>query len=113
MHVQFTWLGAAMLSLALSACTPPQPVAEAPSAPEQAAPSVPVRSRGVVHAVTPEYNAITIQHEAIPEYDMPAMVMEFTVDNPSQLEGLAAGDSVTFELRSGLDISTISEEARY
>jgi hypothetical protein len=61
---------------------------------------------GVVQAVTREYNAVTIQHEAIPEYDMPAMVMEFTVDDASQLQGLAAGDIATFELRSGLDIST-------
>jgi len=100
--------GAAALIAVLPACSPPQPAAEAPAAADTAR-STPVRSRGVVHAVTPEYKAITIQHEAIPEYDMPAMVMEFTVDEPSQLDGLEQGDNVTFELRSGLDISTISE----
>lgn len=74
----------------------------------QETPAGPVHSRGVVYAVTREYNAITIQHEAIPEYNMPPMVMEFTV---AQLNGLEPGDNVTFETRSGLDISTISEVA--
>ena len=111
MRVQQTLL-CAIASLALCACTPPQqPAAEPPPAAEQAAATNPVHARGVVYAVTREYNAITIQHEAIPEYDMPAMVMEFTVDDPSQLDGLDAGDNVTFELRSGLDISAISEVA--
>lgn len=108
MRIQLTWFGVA-LALALPACSPPNPAAEAPPSAEESAASTPVRSRGVVYAVTPEYNAITIQHEAIPEYQMPAMVMEFTVDDPAQLEGIAAGDTVAFELRSGLDISTISE----
>ena len=110
MRVQLTWACAA-LSLAAVACSaPPQRTEEAPAAADTSpAPAIPVHSRGVVQTVTREYNAITIQHEAIPEYEMPAMVMEFTVDNPAQLQGIEAGDTVTFELRSGLDISTISE----
>ncbi len=104
-----SWLWAAALAVALPACSPP-PATDTPQDEEEAsAPSAPVHSRGVVYAVTPEYGAITIQHEAIPEYDMPPMVMEFTVDDPAQLEGIAAGDTVTFALRSGLDISVISE----
>ncbi len=110
MRVQLIWLCAAA-AFALSACSPPEPTAEPPQAAEGSTTSSPVRSRGVVYAVTPEYNAITIQHEAIPEYQMPAMVMEFTVDDATQLEGITAGDTVAFELRSGLDISTISEVA--
>lgn len=102
-------VASAALLAGMAACSPPQtPEAPAPAA-ETTAPSTPVHSRGVVYAVTREFNAITIQHEAIPEYDMPAMVMEFTVDNPAQLDGIEAGDSVTFELRGGPDISTISE----
>lgn len=102
-------LASAALLVGMAACSPPQ-TAEAPApAAETTAPSTPVHSRGVVYAVTREYNAITIQHEAIPEYQMPAMVMEFTVDDPAQLDGLEEGDTVTFELRSGLDIATISE----
>jgi Cu/Ag efflux protein CusF len=107
-RIQITWLAVALV-FALPACSPPQPTAEAPPSAEQTAPSDPVRSRGVVYAVTREYNAITIQHEAIPEYEMAPMVMEFTVDNSSQLEGIEVGDTVTFELRSGLDIATIQE----
>lgn len=109
MRIHLTWLTAGVLSVLLPACTPPELAADAPASTGPSAPSAPVRSRGVVYAVTPEHNAITIQHEAIPEYDMPAMVMEFTVDNPLQLEGIEVGDSVAFTLRSGLDISTISE----
>lgn len=111
MRFHFTWACAGALALTLAACSPPPPAAEAPAADavEQAASSTPVRSRGVVQTVTAEYNAVTIQHEAIPEYQMPAMVMEFTVDNPAQLEGIEAGDTVTFELRSGLDIATLTE----
>lgn len=105
MRTQFASLTTLVLASLISGCAPPQP----PPATEQAAPTGPVRSRGVVYAVTREYNAITIQHEAIPEYEMPPMVMEFTVDNPSQLDGIEAGDTVTFELRSGLDIATLTE----
>jgi Cu/Ag efflux protein CusF len=111
MRIYSTWVWAAALCLATAACSQPQPAAETPADTAAApAPSAPVRSRGVVQTVTREYGAITIQHAPIPEYDMPAMVMEFTVDNPAQLEGLEAGDTVTFELRSGLDISSIAKE---
>jgi Cu/Ag efflux protein CusF len=104
-RIQITSLAAAVLASALPACSQPQQRPEAP----QAAPSGPVHSRGVVYAVTREENAITIQHEAIPEYEMPPMVMEFTVDDPADLDGIEAGDTVTFTLRSGLDIETISK----
>jgi Cu/Ag efflux protein CusF len=103
LHVrkQFIWL-AAGLALAATACTQPQqqPAAEQP---------VLVQSRGTVYAVTPEYNAITIEHDAIPEYNMPPMTMEFTVDDASKLEGIEVGDHVEFVLSGGLDIQSINE----
>ena len=95
------------LAFAVPGCSQPQQQPEA----KQTEPSGPVHSRGVVYAVTREENAITIQHEAIPEYGMPPMVMEFTVDDPADLEGIEAGDAVAFELRSALDIASISEVA--
>lgn len=99
-----------LTAIALAGCAPPSPPPSPPPAPSAAqTPSNPVRSRGVVQTVTREYNAVTIQHEAIPEYGMPAMVMEFTVDDPAQLEGIEAGDTVAFELRTGLDIAAISK----
>jgi Cu/Ag efflux protein CusF len=95
-----------LLILALPACTPPSAESEAPAAQKGEATSV-VRSRGTVVAVTPEYNAITIQHEPIPEYGMEAMTMEFAVADGSQLNGLEAGDQVSFELSGPIDIRTI------
>jgi Cu/Ag efflux protein CusF len=96
--------------LALAACTPPSAEPEQPAAQTTEAPRI-VRSNGTVVAVTPEYNAITIQHEPIPEYGMEAMAMEFTVADGSQLSGIEAGDQVVFELSGPIDISTISVSA--
>lgn len=104
MRIRKSLLIAAALTGVLPACTPPQQEA----APKQAEPAALVRSSGVVFAITREYNAVTIQHEPIPEYEMDAMVMEFTVDEPAQLDGIEVGDQVSFVLRSGLDIQTIT-----
>jgi|LNFM01.2.fsa_nt_gb Cu/Ag efflux protein CusF len=110
MRILLMALLAAAVTVAMPACTPAPPAAEVPAASQATPPPAgPVRSRGIVQTVTREYNAITIQHEAIPEYDMPAMVMEFTVDDPAQLDGITEGDSVSFELRSGLDIAAIAK----
>lgn len=70
--------------------------------------STSVHSRGVVVAVTPEYNAVTIQHEPIPEFGMAAMTMEFTAAQSVSLEGVDVGDTVSFELTGPLDISSIT-----
>ncbi|MGE0045915.1 MAG: copper-binding protein [Hyphomonadaceae bacterium] len=59
--------------------------------------------------VTREHGAITIQHEAIPEYGMGAMTMEFTVADAASLEGIQPGDSVRFELSGPLDIASLSK----
>lgn len=94
--------------LGLAACSPPQ----SPSTDQQTEPSTssaPIRSRGVVVAVTPEYNAVTIQHEPIPEYDMPAMTMEFGLEQATTLQGIEVGDHVEFVLSGPISISTIEE----
>lgn len=67
-----------------------------------------IRSNGVVVAVTPEYNAVTIQHEPIPELGMSAMTMEFTAAPSVSLDGVDVGDTVSFELSGPLDISSIT-----
>jgi Cu/Ag efflux protein CusF len=90
------------LVLALAACSPPAPTAE------QTQPAGPVRSSGVVVALTPEYRAITIRHAPIPEYQMGEMTMEFTVDDAAKLQGIEVGDNVSFELSGPIDISSIS-----
>jgi Cu/Ag efflux protein CusF len=94
--------------LGLAACSPPQPTATEQPA-EPTATSAPIRGRGVVTAVTPEYNALTIHHEPIPEYDMPAMTMEFGLEQAATLEGIEVGDRVEFVLSGPISISSIEE----
>ncbi|MDX2275025.1 MAG: copper-binding protein [Hyphomonadaceae bacterium] len=96
----------ATFGFVLSACGNPQaPIADQTSVATDAPTTV--QSRGQVVAITPEYNAITISHEAIPEFDMAAMTMEFTVADASQLAELAVGDQVNFGLSGPIDIATI------
>ena len=97
---------AAACAFALTACTEPQPQKQSNAQPSEAPTSV--RSRGVVVAVTREYNAVTIRHEPIPEYRMGEMTMEFTVAEGDQLEGIDVGDHVSFELSGPIDIRTIT-----
>jgi len=97
-----------LFGLGLAACSSPQLT----SADQQAEPSTssaPIRARGVVVAVTPEYNAVTIQHEAIPEYDMPPMAMEFGLEAAASLEGIEVGDRVELVLSGPISISAIEE----
>lgn len=102
MRVQLTALTIGICFIA-AACSPPQqpttePTAEAPAA---------IQARGIVRALTPEYNAITIEHENIPEIGMSAMTMEFTVTDATMLNGLQVGDQVSFQLSGPLDITSI------
>jgi Cu/Ag efflux protein CusF len=52
-------------------------------------------TRGVVRGFGPDRVYVNIAHEAIPGF-MAAMTMSFEPREPSQLEGLAAGDRVVF-----------------
>lgn len=107
MRLQLLFLASACAILGCS-----QPPTTTATTSQQAAPVTNVHSRGVVRAITREYNAITIEHEAMPEYGMEAMVMEFTVDDGSKLNGINVGDHVSFVLKSGLDISSITVTER-
>lgn len=53
--------------------------------------------RGVVEAVRLEDSQVIISHEDVPEL-MPAMTMNFDVENPILLEDLKPGDQIEFEL---------------
>jgi Cu/Ag efflux protein CusF len=57
-------------------------------------------ARGLVKRIEPERGTITIHHEDVPGY-MPSMTMPFWIESPSQLEGIAVGDSVEFRFRRG------------
>lgn len=52
---------------------------------------------GEVKKINVEQNKITLKHEPIPNMDMKAMTMVFTVGDPAMLSAVKVGDKVTFE----------------
>jgi Cu/Ag efflux protein CusF len=92
-----------------AACSPPQSQTEPPAPATQAEAHTSVHSSGTIVAITREYSAITIQHKPIPEFQMGAMTMEFTVGDATQLDGLNVGDRVSFDLSGPIDIRTIEK----
>jgi Cu/Ag efflux protein CusF len=56
------------------------------------------RGDGIVRAVDPVANKVTLDHGTIPGM-MEAMRMDFDVANAALLDGLAPGDRVTFTVR--------------
>jgi|GEM_PF-2446477 len=93
----------------MAACSRPQSETDEPQAAAQGEAPAGVHSSGTVVAITREYSAITIQHAPIPEFQMEAMTMEFTVADATQLDGLNVGDRVTFDLSGPIDIRTIEK----
>lgn len=53
--------------------------------------------RGVVRSIAADRKTAVIRHEAIPNY-MPAMTMELSVLAPVELQGIQAGDAISFRL---------------
>lgn len=111
---RITTIFAAGLALTLAACSPPaadkaatHDAASQATAPAAAPTAVHAKGVGEVVVLQPEYAAVTIRHEAIPEYNMGAMTMEFTTDSAARLEGLKVGDKVAFELKGPTEIATI------
>jgi Cu/Ag efflux protein CusF len=95
----------AVIALALAACSPPPANEAAP--PQVAATAVQAKAIGEVVVLQPEFGAVTIRHEAIPEFGMGAMTMEFTTADAKQLAGIKVGDKVTFELSGPTEIEKI------
>lgn len=58
----------------------------------------PIQSKGVVTAVNPDKQKITLNHDPIPELGWPQMTMGFSVAPEVDLGGLTKGDKVTFSL---------------
>ena len=54
--------------------------------------------KGEVVIVDKVAGKVKLKHEAIPEFDWPAMAMFFAVADKSQLDVLKAGDQVKFKL---------------
>jgi protein SCO1/2 len=83
------WLGLVCLVAILAGCGQKAP---APTAPSQV-----FTVKGVIKELEPDGKTAVIRHEAIPNY-MQAMTMPFEVRDTNLLQGLKAGDIVSFEL---------------
>ncbi len=63
--------------------------------------------KGQVRSLEPDGRTLFIEHEAIPDF-MPAMIMPFTVRDPTLVRGLAVGDRIRFTLAVTRDASWIT-----
>ena len=66
---------------------------------------------GVITAIDTKENILTLDHEAIPAINWPAMKMGFKVADPSLLNGLTVGDKVDFELKAEGENFTFNRQA--
>lgn len=62
----------------------------------QSTAAVQLLSEGEVRKVNREAGKVTLRHGPLPNLDMPAMTMVFTVADPRLLDGLKEGDKVRF-----------------
>jgi Cu(I)/Ag(I) efflux system protein CusF len=90
----------AALSLMVSACNPaPAHQGMKMQASSAAAPVVKTGTgTGDVKAVDTKAGTVTLDHEAMPAIGWPAMTMTFPVSEPSVLNGLEAGKTVSFDV---------------
>jgi protein SCO1/2 len=80
------------LLLVVAGC---KPESSAPPPPSSAAKTY--SAHGVVQAVSPDHRHATIKHDAIPGY-MGAMTMDFPARDTNTLNGISAGDEISFTL---------------
>ncbi|MBI2948449.1 MAG: SCO family protein [Verrucomicrobia bacterium] len=64
--------------------------------------------KGVLKKLEAGSRTVTIQHEEVPNF-MPAMTMPFTVKDTKELQGLAPGDAISFQLHVTADESWIDQ----
>lgn len=55
------------------------------------------KSIGVIKAIDPAANTLTIQHGPIPDVGWPAMTMTFKAKPPTLLKGLRVGEAISFD----------------
>jgi Cu/Ag efflux protein CusF len=66
------------------------------------------RGEGIVRAVDPVANKVTLDHGTIPGM-MEAMRMDFAVADAALLDGLAPGDRVQIAIRKDGEVYTLTE----
>lgn len=101
---------AAMVALSLAACEQPKqavPVAEpaAAQANQAEATGDVGNGIGVVQAISPQGDAVTIEHGPIDGIGMDAMTMQFGAMSAVDLSGLQVNDPVAFRVKQGRDNS--------
>ncbi|MGQ7245582.1 copper-binding protein [Salinicola sp. V024] len=69
------------------------------------------RATGVVKAIDPQAQKITLAHGPIEALNWPAMQMAFKVADPALLKGIKVGDEVRFELQGANHVVAVLEKA--
>lgn len=107
------------IALLAAACSPPAAQDAAKSGAdmnmtESAAPAAtgPIAGVGTVTAVDASAGTVSLDHEPIAAISWPAMSMQFTVEDPSDLQGIAVGDRVSFELKSAAQTQVVTAIAK-
>lgn len=106
------------LGFGLAACSKPEtqpvpaPAASADSNMTQMPASSeavgPIQGVGTVTAVDASAGTVALDHEAINAINWPAMKMQFKVEDPMILKGVATGDHVAFELKSAKETGVVT-----
>ena len=105
-----TIAAAIALAVSVAACSKPAPQEATSAIPETAAPAAvvgPIVSTAVVVAIDPAAGTVTLSHAPIEAIHWSAMTMEFKAD-AAVLQGIAAGDHVSFELKSAENPQTVT-----
>ena len=87
--------------IGMSTCDKTGPGTAKPSGPAAAVATTTYQGEGKVIATNPKFPSVEIDHQEIKGL-MPAMTMEFYVKDVSMLEGLKAGDRVSFTIENGI-----------
>lgn len=107
------------IALLAAACSPPAAQDAAKSDAEMnmtesaaPAPAGPINGVGTVTAVDAAAGTVSLDHGPIAAISWPAMSMQFTVEDPADLQGIAVGDRVSFELKSATETQVVTAIAK-
>jgi Cu(I)/Ag(I) efflux system membrane fusion protein len=68
-----------------------------------------IKSRGMIESIMPELRKVNLTHEPIPELAWPAMKMDFFVSDTVDLDSVAKGDDISFDLLVNPDSTIVIE----
>lgn len=79
------------------------------SATVQAEPAAVVTGEGTINKIMAAERKVNVTHAPIPALEWPAMTMDFSLADSVSLDGIEAGDKVTFQLRKAASGSYVIE----